>query len=236
MNRGKFQSIDRAYFARRNRFAQKYDDAAWWFIADNWPLFAGRANLARFLAIYELAKQAAQRPGHFCELGCWHGTNLVFLAKILQILKPDSHTELIGFDSFQGLRQFHERDGQLRHRPHGKYQGNHRLLKDVLRLHHLEREVQVVKGPIERTLPRWLTQRRDIRFAFVYVDVDLYEPTKLGIEWLYPRLLKGGVMVFDQYNMPQWPGETSAVHEMLGADVQLLQVPGTRQPIAYLVK
>lgn len=232
----KFKTEDQTYFEERNRFAEKYGWEALWSIADHWPLFAGLANISRRLAIYELVKKVIDLPGHFCELGCWQGTNLVYLAKLIDLLRPQGYVEVIGFDSFEGLQNFdHQKDSS----PlgwEGRYKGNPELLEDVLRLYKLEDGVQLVKGRIEDTLPRFLEERKDIRFSFIYLDVDLYSPTKLGIELLYPRLLKGGIMVFDQYNVAHWTGETSSVHELLGDDVQIHGVPFTRQPTAYIIK
>lgn len=232
----KFGTEDQAYFKKRDRFAKTYNDATLWFIADNWPLFAGVVNIARFLSIYDLVKKVINLPGHFCELGCWNGTNLVFLAKLVSILKPHSCTEVFGFDSFQGLRKIDTEKDASSGGAEGKYKGNIELLEDVLRLYELDSLVRLIKGNIEETVPFFLQERKDVRFAFIYMDVDLYSPTKVGIELLYPRLVKGGIMVFDQYNIENWPGEASAVHDVLGNDVPIYSVPFTRQPTAYIIK
>ncbi len=231
----KFETDDRLYFEHRARFAEKYRAADFWFIADNWPLFSGRANIARCLAVYDLVKRVIDLPGHFCELGCWNGANLVYIAKIVSMLRPLGRTEVVGFDSFEGLTGSTPGKDARRARTVGAYKGSVELLEDVLSLYQLTEWVHLVKGNIEETLPRFLEERKEIRFAFVYLDADLYAPTKTAIEQLYPRLLKGGVMVFDEYNV-EWPGETSAVHEVLGDDVRLQSVPYTRQPTAYLIK
>jgi predicted O-methyltransferase YrrM len=39
----------------------------------------------------------------------------------------------------------------------------------------------------------------DEQFLFVSLDVDLYEPTKAGLEIFYPRMTKGGVILIDDY-------------------------------------
>lgn len=232
----KFDTEDQNYFQEREIFARKYDDAKLWFVTDNWPLFAGLANIARFLAIYDLVKQVIDLPGHFCELGCWNGANLVYLAKIVNIFRPEANTEVIGFDSFQGLQTFDSEKEAACVDSRGKYRGNLQLLEDTLRLYNLHDSVRLVKGSIEETLPLFVKERGDIRFAFIYLDVDLYAPTKVGIELLYPRLLKGGIMVFDEYNTEDWPGETSAVHDVLGQNVQIRGVPFTREPTGYIIK
>ena len=181
-------------------------------------------------------KRVAHLPGHFVELGCWNGTNLVFLAKLLGILKPASPTEVFGFDSFEGLQHFQSGKDDISPEHTGRYRGSLELLEEVLALYELQDTVRLVKGSIEETLPAFLEERKDVRFSFIYLDTDLYSSTKIGLELLYPRLLKGGIVVFDEYNLPEWPGETTAVHDVLGEEAVLHMVPGTRQPTAYLVK
>lgn len=232
----KFSAEDAAYFERRSRFMEKYGDAGFSFLADNWPMMAGTVNIARSFAIYELVKRVSELPGHFCELGCWNGTNLIFLAKLVQLLKPRTNTEVFGFDAFAGLQVFDEKDGAATRTGRGKYKGNPELLRDALVWHGLEDTVRVVAGNIEQTLPAFLQERKDVRFSFVYLDTDLYPSIRCGIELLYPKLLKGGIMVFDEYNFADWPGETSAVHDVLGENVTIHAVPLTRQPTAYIVK
>lgn len=233
----KFSHEDKAYFERRKQFIEKYRDADFSFIADNWPMLAGTVNIARSLAIYELVKRVIDLPGHFCELGCWNGTNLIFLAKLGALLKPRSYTEVFGFDAFAGLQVFSdEKDGAAVQAGRGKYKGNPELLQDALRLHGLDDSVRLVQGNIEESLPEFLKQRKDVRFSFVYLDTDLYPSIRCGLELLYPLMLKGGIMAFDEYNLADWPGETSAVHDVLGHDVAIHAVPHTRQPTAYIVK
>jgi O-methyltransferase len=50
-----------------------------------------------------------------------------------------------------------------------------------------------------------------IEFAFVHLDADLFEPTMAGLEFFYPRVPAGGVIVIHDYNA--WPGARRAVDE-----------------------
>ena len=53
----------------------------------------------------------------------------------------------------------------------------------------------------------------DERFSFVYIDADLYESTKQCCGFFYSRITTGGVMLFDDYLVPQCPGVKKAVDE-----------------------
>ena len=65
----------------------------------------------------------------------------------------------------------------------------------------------------------WIPERfhevGDRRFAFVHIDVDHYQPTKDSIEFFYPRLNVGAVIVNDDYGFTTCPGATKAMDEFL---------------------
>jgi len=52
------------------------------------------------------------------------------------------------------------------------------------------------------------------KFAFVNLDADLYNPTKAGLEYFYPRLSPGGVIIIHDYNH-KWEGVIKAVDEFV---------------------
>jgi hypothetical protein len=232
----KFISEDVKYFEARNLFAERiHMGNNFWNIADNWQLFSGYVNIGRSLAIYELLKQVIDLPGHIIELGTWNGANLMFMAKVVRLIKPNSLIELYGFDSFEGLQKFQDKDCRAAESVNS-YKGNEEILREVISLYGFNDYVNLIKGNIEDTLPAFLEDRPELMLNFVYLDTDLYSSTKIGIELLWDRLLKGGIMAFDEYNIQNWPGETAAVVETLGDKHRLNTINFTRQPTAYLVK
>ncbi len=63
------------------------------------------------------------------------------------------------------------------------------------------------------------------KFSFVYLDADLYQSTKDGLEFFYPRLSKGGVIIIDDFVSRRWAGVETAVGEFLekNSSASLLQ-------------
>ena len=53
----------------------------------------------------------------------------------------------------------------------------------------------------------------DDMYLFVNIDPDLYEPTKQGLEYFWPRLVQGGVIMVHDYNSMQFQGVKKAVWE-----------------------
>jgi hypothetical protein len=53
-------------------------------------------------------------------------------------------------------------------------------------------------------------------FAFVHVDVDLYQSVKDALDYFYPRMVAGGMMIFDDYGFETTPGAKKAIDEWFG--------------------
>jgi len=51
-------------------------------------------------------------------------------------------------------------------------------------------------------------------FALVNLDADLYNPTKSGLEFFFPRMHRGGIILIHDYNS-RWPGVVKAVDDFL---------------------
>jgi hypothetical protein len=54
-------------------------------------------------------------------------------------------------------------------------------------------------------------------WAFVHIDVDLYEGTLTSLEYFQPRMARGGVIICDDYGSTLFPGARSAWDEFCGA-------------------
>jgi O-methyltransferase len=57
----------------------------------------------------------------------------------------------------------------------------------------------------------------DIKFALVILDVDLFKPTMAGLQFFYPRLSAGGILIVHDYNF-KWAGLMKAVDEFVACN------------------
>jgi hypothetical protein len=234
----KYSKADQDYIARRTAFAEKYDRPDLWSIVDHWPLYAGVYSLSRFIAISKLVEQSLTVPGHIGEVGSWRGANLLFMAKLIRLFDPHSNKQVHSFDAFEGLQQFSPEDGDAT-RTKGFYRGSLDELLDVIALYDLEDEVVIHRGLVEETLPPLLAERTELSFSMIYIDVDLYAPTLLALREFHNRLSLGGMIVFDEWNIAMFPGETVAVREFLAetsGSYVMEHVRNTRQPSLVLRK
>ncbi len=87
-------------------------------------------------------------------------------------------------------------------------------------------KVELVEGDACKTIPKYIEQNPHLMVSLLYLDFDLYEPTKVALEKLYPRVVKGGLVAFDELNCPEFPGETIALLETVDlAEVKLRRFP-----------
>lgn len=62
----------------------------------------------------------------------------------------------------------------------------------------------------------------DRRFRFCHVDVDVYESAAQSFAWVWPRLVPGGIVVFDDYGFYSCGGVSRFVDHMLGEPDRLI--------------
>ena len=138
--------------------------------------------------------------GAFAELGVYRGNT----AKIIHLCDPQR--QLFLFDTFEG---FNKQDLVIEQSTDKKYNENNFSdvnISEIKSFVNANENVEFVKG----YFPDTLTKKHDITYAFVNLDADLYKPTLAALEYFYPRLSKGGVIIIHDYNH-NWDGNRKAV-------------------------
>jgi len=121
----------------------------------------------------------------------------------------------------------------------GSYKGNEDVLRAAIKLYELEDWVHLVKGDATQTIPAFEAAFPEAIVSLAWIDFDLYEPTKVALEFLARRLAIGGIVVFDEAISQIWPGETVAMLEFLEQSGGVYRMQANtlgRQPVMYLVR
>jgi hypothetical protein len=194
---------------------------------EHFPKFASRQVLSRYLALYEIFKVALPVHGSVVQCGVNHGGSLMWWAHLSSILEPvNLQRRIFGFDTFKGFPSVDKKDlgagaKNPQARPGGYSGGEQSDLERCAELFDRNRlvshipKVALVPGDATRTIPAFLKRNPELVVSVLHLDFDLYAPTKAAIDGFFPRMPKGGVIVFDELNNAAWPGETIAVHESL---------------------
>ena len=203
------------------------------------PRHVRRQDVARFLAKHELFQLSLASNGSVVECGVFAGGGLFSWLHFSAIYEPYNHTRrIIGFDTFSGFPEVHEKDltaGKSIHAHPGAFQTAGSMvdeLRALASIHDANRplghipKIELVQGDAMRTIPDYVEQNPYLLISLLYLDFDLYAPTKTALEALMPRVVKGGVVAFDELNCPEFAGETTALLETFAAgSVELRRFP-----------
>jgi len=195
---------------------------------DAFPKYASRQSLAKFLTKYEIFREIISVHGSIIEGGVLHGGGLLAWAKLSSILEPSNHTRrVIGFDTFQGFPQISAKDtrgtsiSELT-REGGLSGSPYEEVQDAIDVYNMNRplshipKVELVVGDVTTTAQQYLDENPHTVVSLLYLDLDLFEPTKAMLDTFLERIPRGGVIAFDELNAGIFPGETLAVLDSVG--------------------
>lgn len=193
---------------------------------ENFTKYVPRQRLSRFLAQYELFKLQQHIKGSIVECGVHRGATLLAWAKLSAALEPYAiHRRVFGFDTFVGFPSLHEKDQRGEFTPQKKEHGfdpgydvygELGILIDEYdsnRFLNQYRKVFLIKGDARQTIPEFVGRNSYLLVSLLFLDFDLYEPTKVALDHFLPRMGKGALLVFDELNNAHWPGATQALLE-----------------------
>lgn len=148
--------------------------------------------------IYQYARYAAKHVlGDVAQLGVYRGGS----AKIIAECFKNTGRKIYLFDTFEGL-------------PCEVKPGESKLFSDV----NFEEVKEFLGGYpdilfMKGFFPDTAKDLSSKTFSFVYLDGDMYESIKDGLNFFYPKLSPGGVILIDDYGSPKWTGVKKAVEE-----------------------
>ena len=220
---GGLRTDSEAQEAARNQKLFEDNPSSWETKMENFPKYVRRQNMTRFLSLYEIFKRVTQVKGSIVECGVNHGFGLMTWAKLSAILEPVNLTRRIyGFDTFEGFPGVREQDrsgasmhvkkGDLAADVYDELQQLTDIYDSTRFLGHVDK-VHLVRGDATRTIPTFIEENPHLVVSLLYMDFDLYEPTKVALEHILPRMPKGAILAFDELDNPLWPGETLAMLE-----------------------
>ena len=194
-------------------------------------------RFAKVLAHYELYKRTLDLEGDLVECGVFKGVSLSRFWILRHLLGPEDR-KILGFDVFGKFPEgSYAPDVEVRRR-FVAAAGETGLTEDQVMAMLSNKgptdHVELVSGDVTRTARRYVEEHPELRIALLNLDTDLYEPAKAVLEALFPRIVRGGILMVDNYGV--FPGETQAAREFLGrGGLELEALPFSRVP-AFVVK
>ena len=185
---------------------------------------------SRFIYYQELYKKIIDVPGVICEFGVQYGSTLSTLTNLRSIYEPFNYSRRIyGFDTFEGMSDPTDADfpadnlfGGFKAEHYMKTQKKDLNINNVHAYAPIEivknnfnnntenrNNLILIKGKVEDTLK--IQSNLPDKISILRLDTDWYESTKTELEILYPRLVKNGVLIIDDYG--EWSGSRKATNE-----------------------
>lgn len=192
---------------------------------ENFTKYIKRQKLTRLLAMYEIFKKVLPIKGSVVECGVFKGFSLMNWAQMSAVLEPANLTRKIyGFDSFKGFLDVKKEDMNkyVKIKSGGLASNSFDELNELIKIYDKNRflghvnKVQLIRGNATESIPNFVKNNKHLVVSLLFLDFDLFEPTKIAIENFYPRMPKGSIIAFDELDNPIWPGETHALLKTIG--------------------
>lgn len=169
-------------------------------------------NTHRKFALWQLLRLVSSIEGDTAECGVYKGASsfLMLSANRNSKFKKSHHI----FDSFEGLSEPGRHDGKYWSK--GDLSVSEQLVIEMLKPFVANKDYFCYKGWI----PSRFNDVIDVKFSFVHVDVDLYQPTLDSIVFFYDKIVPGGVFLCDDYGFTTCPGATKAIDEFLSDKIE----------------
>jgi O-methyltransferase len=166
--------------------------------------------------VHSLARAAARLPGDLAEVGVYQGGS----ARLICEVKGDRTLHL--FDTFDGLPESTAHDRAIH--AANQYACSVESVRGYLAQYP---NVHFYPGLFPDSVPQGNSRLSDARFSFAHFDVDLYESTLACLEYFYPRMNPGGVMLLHDYSI--LAGVERAAKEFLADKPEgLIDLPTTQ--------
>lgn len=164
-------------------------DSAYWEMTRTW--IPGADIRWRIWLLTALAEQCQHLPGNFAEFGTWRG-GCAYM--ILSRTKVAPGHRFFLFDTFAGIPadRLTERERKLGFA--GRLTDTSPDYVDDL-LAHWRPRYQICPGDVFETLGT--VDVGDLSFA--HLDLNAMAPSKVSLEFAYERMIRGGILVLDDY-------------------------------------
>lgn len=214
------------------------------------PILVRRQWLKRFLAHAEFFQKTLDVPGDIAELGVFRGQGLMTWANLLESFCIGDRTKVVyGFDNWTGFTEITSFDGggiDYVDKSRGGFspENFYNELNDAISIFDKDRfiswkpRIKLIEGNIEESVWSFTKDNPGVRFSLIHFDCDIYKPTKEALEAFWPRLSRGGIMLFDEYAISDWPGETKAVDDFFAdkPEIRIKKLPWNNVPGGYIIK
>ena len=216
--KARYKPEEELYHKKLEKLLESVDSA---FALSLSNVLISRQNMSRNLARTKLFEFQLEIQGSIVECGSHRGDGLGLFYQLSSVLEPTNiNRKIISFDTFSGFPDVSEND--LDFAKVGRLSDvDFEFLKLAFEANEHNRinghvpKLDFIVGDATQTIPKFVADNPFLIISLLYLDFDIYAPTKVALEHLLPLVPKGGVVAFDELAQKKWEGETIAFKEVL---------------------
>lgn len=208
-------------------------------------LFMNHERFSKLLIHYEIYKKIKNYKGSIIECGVFKGTSFSRFAMLRELFGKPKNNKLIAFDVFSDKFPNTNFENEKIQRKHwidtagGSSISTNQLTK-ILKKKKIK-NFELVKGDVLKTIPKYVKKNPNLKIILLNVDIDFVETTQCVLENFYSKVVKGGIILFDNYEGVGtggtfYKGETETINKFLKKiNKKVIKFPFFNRP-SYIVK
>jgi hypothetical protein len=217
------------------------NDAEIWAAYNGLLLSPDVERIRKLIARYELLRITIDVPGDIVECGVFKGVGFLYWLKLKRILIPGAAKRVVGFDmfhSFGAATGSKEEEAVAAFVKETQFDGVRP--ESILALAEAAGfgadAAELVAGDIGVTAADYCQRNPGFRISLLNMDLDLDQPTFAALQAFWPCVVKGGVVIFDEYALGRWTESNGVDRFFEGRGQRLRTLPISRTPTAYVIK
>jgi len=195
------------------------------------------SRMSNFIYHYEIYKKIVELPGDVVECGVFKGSSLIRFLTFREILENYNTRKIYGFDVFGKFPKSKNQADKSFLKGWEKNAGDGIAVKELNDILNDKKfsNFELIKGDVKKTIPKLLRQHSSFKISLLHLDMDIYEPTKFSLNKLFPYVVKGGIILIDDYNTVY--GATKAIDEFLSLNknLEIKKLSFNKKP-SYIIK
>lgn len=189
-----------------------------WYFENNFYYTSDKSRILKILDQHEIYKKIQNVKGDIVECGVFKGASMIRFLSFRDLFETSKKRNVYGFDMFGKFpipisqKKNFKADKKFANK-HDQMIGlgiKKDKLENLLKLKKFN-NFKLIKGNVINTIPKFLDKNPKIKISLLHLDLDIYEPTKFVLDFLYQKIARGGVILLDDYRHIK--GATLAVDE-----------------------
>ena len=171
-------------------------------------------DIFRCYELFTLVKQASKlKNGSLIEIGVFKGGTGAIISKQAELNNINEKVYLC--DTFNGVVKSSKYDPDYNN---GEHKATKKVVKTLLQNMNIQNTV-ILEGIFPDDTGK---QIQNLQFRFCHIDVDVYKSAKDIIDWIWPKMVIGGIIVYDDYGFSTCKGIATQVEEQINLEDRII--------------